>query len=87
MADNKPEERQAQGWADVTITDQMPLNILVNFMNVLNQRLCTLENIVTTMHNGKAISLTDLYALQAAEAAIEQKLQDEMPIPEDAKGE
>lgn len=62
------EKKQPQGWKDVKIHAGMPLEIIVDFFNVLNQRLCTVEDIVTTMHNGKAISLTDLYAIQAEEA-------------------
>jgi hypothetical protein len=39
-------------------------------MNVLNQRLVTIENIVTVQGpEGKMISLTDLYALQSEEEA------------------
>ncbi len=68
------EERKISGWKDVQITTDMPLNIIVNFCNVLNQRLCALEDVTTTIGpNGKAISLTDLYALQAEEAARQQE--------------
>lgn len=63
------QEKQINGWKDVQITENMPLNVIVNFMNVLNQRLCEIENVVTVAGpNGKMISLTDLYAIQAAEA-------------------
>jgi hypothetical protein len=69
------ENKVPQGWRDVQIVPDMPLSALVNFLNVLNQRLCALEDIVTVPgEDGKAISLTDLYALQA-EAAM--KLQEE----------
>lgn len=74
------ENKVPQGWRDVQIVPDMPLSALVNFLNVLNQRLCALEDIVTVPgEDGKAISLTDLYALQAeaamkaqAEAALEK---------------
>lgn len=74
------ENKVPQGWRDVQIVPDMPLSALVNFLNVLNQRLCALEDIVTIPgEDGKAISLTDLYALQAeaamkaqAEAALEK---------------
>lgn len=60
------ENKVPQGWRDVQIVPDMPLSALVNFLNVLNQRLCALEDIVTVPgEDGKAISLTDLYALQA----------------------
>lgn len=62
----QPEQPEITGWAQVNITPDMPLGLIVNFMNVLNQRLVTVENIVTTIGpDGKAISLTDLYAVQA----------------------
>lgn len=66
-----PEENKpVTGWAQVQITPDMPLGLIVNFMNVLNQRLVTIENIVTVQGpEGKMISLTDLYALQAEEEA------------------
>lgn len=64
------ENKIPQGWKDVQIVPDMPLSALVGFLNILNQRLCTLEDIVTVQgQDGKPISLTDLYALQA-EAAM-----------------
>lgn len=77
----QPEQPEITGWAQVNITPDMPLGLIVNFLNVLNQRLVTVENIVTTIGpDGKAISLTDLYAIQAkneqeqlAKAQAEQK--------------
>ena len=41
----------------------MPLNAIVHFANILNQRLCALED-VTTLPNGK--TLTELYQEEAA---------------------
>ena len=59
----------------------MPLDVIVNFLNVLNQRLCAIENVVTVAGpDGKMISLTDLYAIQTAEmqaqAAAEAETQE-----------
>ena len=76
-----PEEKQVQGWKDVQITPNMPLDVIVNFLNVLNQRLCAIENVVTVASpDGKMISLTDLYAIQTAEmqaqAAAEAETQE-----------
>lgn len=70
------ENKVPQGWRDVQIVPDMPLSALVNFLNVLNQRLCALEDIVTVPgEDGKAISLTDLYALQA-EAAMKTQAEE-----------
>jgi len=77
------EEKKVNGWRDVQITAQMPLDVIVNFFNVLNQRLCALEDVTTTIGpNGKAISLTDLYALQAEEALRQQAETEKEPAPE-----
>lgn len=75
----KPEKNTPQGWKDVVITPDMPLAAMVQFFNVLNQRLCTIEdNTFVEMANGEKLSITQIYALQAEE---EQKAQ------EQAKGE
>lgn len=57
-----------QGWKDVTIVPDMPLAALVQFLNILNQRLCTVEdNTFIKDDQGNMISLTKLYAIQAEE--------------------
>ena len=64
---NQPQEqKQPQGWKDVVITPDMPLAALVQFFNVLNQRLCTIEDsTLIEMPNGEKLSITEIYALQA----------------------
>lgn len=60
------EQKQPQGWKDVVITPDMPLAAIVQFLNVLNQRLCTIEdNLMVEMPTGEKISITQAYALQA----------------------
>ena len=72
-----PEEKKITGWAQVNITPDMPLGLIVNFLNVLNQRLVTIENVVTVQGpDGKMISLTDLYALQSKEEAKQAQAQE-----------
>ena len=67
MAEEKNQNVQPQGWKDVEITPDMALSMIVGFMNVLNQRLATVENIVSVpTDDGKMVSLTDYYAEQAA---------------------
>ena len=69
----EPEKNTPQGWKDVVITPDMPLVALVQFFNVLNQRLCTIEdNLLVEMPNGEKLSITELYRIQAEE---EQKVQ------------
>ena len=80
---NQPQEqKQPQGWKDVVITPDMPLVALVQFFNVLNQRLCTIEdNLLVEMPNGEKLCISELYRIQAEE---EQKVQQEQEQP---KGE
>ena len=68
------EQKQPQGWKDVVITPDMPLAAIVQFLNVLNQRLCTIEdNLMVEMPTGEKISITKAYQLQAE---AEQKAQE-----------
>lgn len=59
------EEKKLQGWADVVITPDMPLSVLVNFMNVLNQRLVTIEDQTVIDFEGSKKTLTEIYRIQA----------------------
>ena len=85
MNDNQQEQKQAQGWKDVQIVPELPLITIMNFLNVLNQRLVTLENVVVVPDgNGKMINVTDYYAMQAeeelkarAEAAAKEQEQEQ----------
>lgn len=61
------EEKKINGWADVVITPEMPLNVIVNFMNILNQRLVAIEDNYQITFNGQTMSLTELYRHQAEE--------------------
>ena len=83
--DTQNNQVMPNGWKDVTIVPDMPLTALINFFNVLNQRLAALEDIVTVQGpDGKPISITDLYALQAAEA---MKAQTEAEAESERQGE
>ena len=68
------EEKKINSWADVQLNDSMPLNVLINFLNVLNQRLFSVENsVVVKGPNGEKMTLTELYAIQAEEALRQQE--------------
>lgn len=86
MSEEMNQNVQPQGWKDVQITPDMALSMIVGFMNVLNQRLATVENIVTVPDiDGKSRSLTEIYAKQAeAEMAAQGKQAEQA---EQAKGE
>ena len=65
----EPEKNTPQGWRDVVITQEMPLAAIVQFFNVLNQRLCTIEdNLSVEMQNGEKLSITEVYRIQAEQA-------------------
>lgn len=77
-----PEQKKIQGWADVQLSPDMPVSVLVNFLNVLNQRLAAIENQVVVDFEGSKKTLTEVYAIQsereaaaAAEQMAEQKEQ------------
>ena len=83
---NQPEEqkeKKVQGWKDVVITPDMPLTAIVQFLNVLNQRLCTIEdNLTVEMQNGEKLSITEIYRIQA-----EQEKNKETKEDKEQKGE
>ena len=69
------EQKQPQGWKDVVITPDMPLAAIVQFFNVLNHRLCTIEdNLKVEMPTGEQLSISEVYRIQAEQ---EQKAQEE----------
>ena len=70
--------RIPQGWKDVTIVPDMPLSAMIQFLNILNQRLCSVEdNTFIKDDQGNMISLTKMYALEA-QAEMEAQAQAEM---------
>jgi hypothetical protein len=71
--------RIPQGWKDVAIVPDMPLSAMIQFLNILNQRLCTVEdNTFIKDDQGNMISLTKMYALEAqAEMEAQARSQEE----------
>lgn len=65
--------QKVTGWKDIQLTPNESAATLIDFLNILNQRLATIENLmVIPDESGKMISLTDLYerqSLQAMQAA------------------
>ena len=49
-------------WRDVQLTPEMGVYLLVDFLNVLNQRLSLLEDVIKIKdENGNEISITEYY--------------------------
>lgn len=62
------EQPKIPGWADAKITADLPLQAIVEFANILNQRLCFIEdNIKLSDENGNSMSITQFYAMQQME--------------------
>lgn len=54
------------GWADIMITDEIPVKNVLDFFNVLNQRLATVEdNVFIKEPDGSMVSLTKHYEIQS----------------------
>ena len=69
------EQNQPQGWKDVRLTVDMPVAALVHFLNILNQRLASVEdNLLVELPDGKRVSITEVYRIQAEE---ERKAQEQ----------
>lgn len=72
------EQQQPQGWADVHLHGGLSVNALIDFLNILNQRVCTIENIVSVPDaQGKHHSLTEIYREQ--EKAMQQAQNQNQP--------
>ena len=70
-------DKKVQGWKDVVITPDMPLTAIVQFLNVLNQRLCTIEdNLNIEMQNGEKLSNTEIYRMQAEQEKNKENKED-----------
>ena len=72
------EQQQLQGWADVHLHGGLSVNALIDFLNILNQRVCTIENIVSVPdEQGRHHSLTEIYREQ--EKAMQQAQNQNQP--------
>ena len=56
--------KEIKGWEDIHIDLNTPLGMVIDMINVLNQRLVTIENMVKT---DEGITLTETYRKQAEE--------------------
>lgn len=66
---NANDEMKGGGWSTVNITPDMPLSMIIQFMNVLNQRLCFIEdNQKVQINEGQVVTITELMKMQEEEA-------------------
>ena len=78
------EERKINGWRDIQLTPEMPLSVLVNFLNVLNQRLVAIEDQVVIDFEGSKKTLTEVYRIQSEREA--EAMLNKQEEPEEKKG-
>ena len=65
------DKKNSATWKDVQITPEMPLDVIIGFLNVLNSRLAAIEDIVEIddpKNSGNKITLTDYYTQLNQEA-------------------
>jgi hypothetical protein len=73
---NQNVNQQPQGWKDVNIVPDMPLTAIVHFLNILNQRLCNVEdNLKVEMPTGEQLSISEVYRIQAEQEQQAQQNQ------------
>lgn len=76
MAEEQKNTNEEKMWKDVNLTSDFPLGSLVQFLNILNQRLCTIEDMITIKKDdGTEVSLSQQYVLDA-KAAREKEAKD-----------
>ena len=71
---NTTNDETKEGWSTVNITADMPLSMIIHFINILNQRLCFIEDNQKVQINGdQIVTITELMKMQAAAAAQQEK--------------
>ena len=63
MEENK--QVQIRSWRDIQVDLNSPMGMVLDMINVLNQRLATVEDNTFVDYEGEKISLTEMYARQA----------------------
>lgn len=61
-------------WGDINLTTELPVSAVIQFLNILNQRLVDIESMLTiTTEDGNKITLTEWYNLTNQEKPSEEK--------------
>lgn len=65
-------------WRDVQLNPEMSVYLLVDFLNVLNQRLSLLEDVIKINdENGNEISITEYYKRTSIQANPNTEVKEE----------
>lgn len=59
--ENKEKELQFNGWRDSSINNQVPIEGILEYLNILNQRLILIEDVITTKVDGEEKTLTQYW--------------------------
>lgn len=66
--------KEVHGWKDIVLHPDLPVSVLIDFLNNLNQRVVKIEDVIQTQdEKGNHISLTEFYKRQIEEEINKQK--------------
>ena len=70
-------------WRSIQITTDYPLNVIIQYINTINSRLCTVEDNITVPKDNRMVTLTDLYIEQAKAEREKEQAKTNVKIEED----
>lgn len=70
-------EKEIKGWGDIQIDLNAPLGMVIDMINILNQRLVTVENISKTEGG---LTLTEMYQKQAEEELAKRQAKEKETV-------
>ena len=70
-------------WRSIQITTDYPLNVIIQYINTINSRLCTVEDNITVPKDNRMVTLTDLYIEQARAEREKEQAKTNVKIEED----
>lgn len=74
----KEQNNEIRSWKDIQVDMSSPIGMMIDLINILNQRLAAVEDqVMVTDENGEKISFTELYHRQAlAQLEVEKSAQE-----------
>lgn len=54
-------EKEFRGWRDNKITEQTPIGAIVEYLNIVNERLILIEDAIKANVDGKEMTLTEYW--------------------------
>jgi len=82
----KEQNNEIRSWKDIQIDMSSPIGMMMDLINILNQRLAAVEDqVMITDENGEKISFTELYHRQALAQLEAQKAEAEKESAQEAE--